>query len=549
MKYKLFKKGVRKCEVSGMRWFRNLDLKKKMYFYSIFITVIVMVAFISYTIFMLPGLYNEKIDDINRKIAISVHDYVTENNMYKTNFDKDNGGYSINTLILSERKPEVELLNYQGKISIKIKDKKVIKIYLKAIRNMRQRFMENFNNRKSSNLKNKKLDFREITGLTYAELRDIKMIFEKKYEIKEKINPSYHYDPEKDDVEVEQVKKDTFMFTMTHREKGAVYVIRALVTEKNQKLYLTYSAYINSKFNHIASVILQSIPMVVLILMLLVLISSMIFSKSIIDPIIKLQKSTRMVSDFNSDALGVKQEREDEIGELSRDIDIFYKRLKTQYALLERENKKREIVLRSFSHKLKTPIAGAILIIDAMIDNVGDFRNNTTYLKKLRERIVESQEAVDRLLKLEYKKELEFTNVDVRELIENTINSYMAVEGKTTANGINISGNSIWNTDIDVFSEVIENLISNCFKHSSEGFDLNIEVEDSFISIVNTNANISQDILNEVFEPFVSEFNDKSSGLGLYIARYNADRLGIDIDIANVDKAVMTKLTRKEVRV
>lgn len=529
-----------------MRWFRNLVLKKKMYLYSIFLTVIVMVAFLSYTIFMLPGLYNEKNDDINKNTAISAHDYVIEHGMYKNNFDKDYTGYSITTLILNEREPRIDLLNYQGKISIKIKDEKILNIYLKAIRNMKQRYLNNFSSKdKPSNQKKDNLDIHEITGLTDSELKDIKMGFDKKYEIKEKINPSYHYDPVKDDIEVDQIKKDTAMITMTHREKGAVYVIRVLGTEKNQNLYLTYSAFVNNKFNHIASIILQSIPMVVLILILLVLISSMIFSKSIIEPIIKLQKSTRMVSDFNSVVSGVKQDRKDEIGELSRDIDIFYERLKTHYALLERENKKREIVLRSFSHKLKTPIAGAILIIEAMIDNVGDFRNNPSYLKKLRERIIESQSAVGRLLKLEYKKELEFTNVNIRELIENIINNHMIFEGTSMANSVSINGNAIWNTDIEVFSEVIENLISNCFKHSERGFDLNIEVNDSFISIVNTKAHISQDILNDIFEPFVSEFNDKSSGLGLYIARYNADRLGIDIDIGNIEKAVKTKLTKR----
>ena len=66
------------------------------------------------------------------------------------------------------------------------------------------------------------------------------------------------------------------------------------------------------------------------------------------------------------------------------------------------------------------------------------------------------------------------------------------------------------------------------------------------LEIINYGSSIDEEILPNIFEPFVKEQKSKNgSGLGLYIVSYYCKILNLDIKIENMNYGVKTILKNK----
>ena len=81
--------------------------------------------------------------------------------------------------------------------------------------------------------------------------------------------------------------------------------------------------------------------------------------------------------------------RRDELGDLSRDIYFMYDKLKDTISRLENEIlrvREMEEAQRYFfsaaSHELKTPIAATSILLEGMLENVGDYKDHPKYLRE-----------------------------------------------------------------------------------------------------------------------------------------------------------------------
>ena len=520
--------------------FSDMSLGKKIFIYSIGIALVFSVAFLLYTVVMLPGLYEENINKIEIDEALDFHKEVVEKGIDSKNIKLPSS--NVTGVVFSKNEPTIKILDSFGKFKVDIQDDDMRSIYMQIIKKA-----DSFKENELEGLEKDKNGKSEINILRIFEIPE-----EKLNKVTSKFNQmlriefqgknifKFDKDEQNESIDYKTPEKNLHIITATYKERGMSYINRFIVTDKADSFVVTMSPMLSRGFNHIAEVVAKSIPMVLVLIGLISYIATRIFSKMIVDPMISLQRKTRLVSETKTPET-IAMDREDEIGVLSRDIENFYHRLKKQYDLLLEENEKRVIVLRSFSHKLKTPVAASIMIIDAMVDNIGDFRENPAYLKDLRSRIIETQKSIERLLRLEYKTQLTVNPISPADVLLNLLKKYSSVENSRKVSW-EVTGDAIWQTDGVVLEEILENLVANCFKHSKGDFHVDVKVWKSKITLINRPAHVPEDVLRNAFEPFVSRVSEKGSGLGLYIAKYNAKRLGLALKIENVEDGVQVTL-------
>ncbi len=103
------------------------------------------------------------------------------------------------------------------------------------------------------------------------------------------------------------------------------------------------------------------------------------------------------------------------------------------------------------------------------------------------------------------------------------------------------SDDSYVTADSNLLAKILDNLISNAIIHSKEGAEITISTKPNQLEIYNSNAHIDEDLIPNIFEPFVKG-DGKGHGLGLYIVAYYANILGAKVEIRNVKTGVLTKV-------
>jgi signal transduction histidine kinase len=116
-------------------------------------------------------------------------------------------------------------------------------------------------------------------------------------------------------------------------------------------------------------------------------IGSLIFARQITKPIQTLADTANRMA--NLEDVPPLPARGDELGLLARDIHFMYDKLKETISRLEDEilrERELEETQRYFfsaaSHELKTPIAAMSVLLEGMLENVGDYKNHPKYLRE-----------------------------------------------------------------------------------------------------------------------------------------------------------------------
>jgi len=227
----------------------------------------------------------------------------------------------------------------------------------------------------------------------------------------------------------------------------------------------------------------------------------------------------------------------DEIGELSKQINQMMEKIERMYKELEESYESGRRFVADASHELRTPLTS--------------IRGNMDYLRKLylekgifsleaTDDIIEELERLSRMVhhllalaRADAGYKVQMDSLEVKELAEEWI-SY----GKKTASewvpfyhdpveslaGLKINGNA------DFLKQVFVILLENAFKYTETGsvsFGFQIEPETLHFRIIDTGIGISEQDLPYVFERFYRSTNARGyqgTGLGLSIAKWIIDK-------------------------
>nr|WP_294526954.1 HAMP domain-containing sensor histidine kinase [uncultured Blautia sp.] len=523
-----------------------MKLSKKTFLYSILIAGILSGMLLLYFVCMLPSLYVAHKNDSNLESVTKLSREFMESRSYE-GLQVDNPMNTI-SLILPDNENQVTLEGKGIHLQVETKDPELIgeldkvRKYLKDPEKIEEIGEDTF-------------DLDMLTEKLFPKQQDTE---EYPLQIQWNVDQlarklTYR------NLKVHAVSDNLTVYEATAKDEENQYVTYIALGSEDDSQILTLVSVIMPQMQDMSGVVFASVPMIVAVVFLVVLLASQYFSGKIVAPIIQLSRYASQIQDTGDrELVPFDVQRKDEIGELGTSLNQLYARLGENYRALEsanrnleKENKRQEVFMRASSHQLKTPVAAAMLLIDGMIDEVGKYADVKTYLPQVKGKLIEMRDIVNNVLYLNHcTEDLEEEPVELTALTGKIIEKYrIQIEKKElTVQDMGLSdGTGILQTDRELLSRILDNLISNAVSYTANGGKIQITYTKQGMKICNGEAHIPEELLPHVWEPFVSSNSEKKGkGLGLYISAYYAEVLHLKLTISNTADGVETSLEQEE---
>ena len=256
-----------------------------------------------------------------------------------------------------------------------------------------------------------------------------------------------------------------------------------------------------------------------------------------------------------SNALKRPVEEQAQLPEATDDVEILYHRLLENQSIARSESESSAAVRQSrmrdyysmWVHQIKTPISAMKLLLEAEREELGQlmcdeeqqaaFKELSDNLDSFEDELFRIEEYVS--MALQYQRVSSTENDFVLEkisldgVIRDTIRKYAKIMIRRHI-GINYSGTKkqVY-TDGKWLAFILEQMLSNAIKYTPQGF-VTIETAEEkdrfFITVKDTGIGIKAEDLPRVFEKGYTGYNGhadkKATGIGLYLCRQMADKLG-----------------------
>lgn len=254
-----------------------------------------------------------------------------------------------------------------------------------------------------------------------------------------------------------------------------------------------------------------------------------------------------------SNALKRPVEEQAKLPEATDDVEMLYQRLLENQSIARSESESSAAIRQSqmrdyysmWVHQIKTPISAMKLLLEVEREELGQLicdDEQSQYLlsdnmDSFEDELFRIEEYVSMALQYQRVSSTEndfvLEKVSVDGVIRDTIKKYAKIMIRRHI-GINYSG-----TGQEVYTDgkwlafMLEQILSNAIKYTPQGF-VTIETAEEkdrfFITIKDTGIGIKAEDLPRVFEKGYTGYNGhadkKATGIGLYLCRQMADKLG-----------------------
>lgn len=278
-----------------------------------------------------------------------------------------------------------------------------------------------------------------------------------------------------------------------------------------------------------------------LLIIPMLLVVSYIISKKVSDPIEILEKVSTQISNSDfTEVVEIKSKNELEslgnnINKMARklkqnieELNLLNDKLKVELKEKERILEKEKMFMRAIGHELKTPVA----IINGYIEALQDGMIDENEKKNTYDIIYNEAMSINKLVKdinsyLKYEfRDLKpsFEKVNLKEIIELGLNKYsLDIEQKKINLKVELDDLEIV-TDIKIFNIILNNLITNALTYVNEEREIGILLKGNTLIIENSTENISDEMIEKIFNPFYKIDSSRSrkyggTGLGLSIVK------------------------------
>lgn len=531
-----------------------MRLGRKNLFYSMALAGIMLIFLVGYFIYMLPSLYVDYVMEENLKSIRRQHEAYVEQGSYE--------GVSVrnSTACISLEIPlEEDYVLVTGKAfsaEISFHDERMNQILDRCRELLFLADAEEDG------------DLREEMG-RFGDI--LEEVVQEDSSLPVSLNFRYLQDMEEEfyneSVKIHTYSDNLFITELSVEDASNRYTNYIAFEKTEERMIMSVLPVVAPDVDEIRPVVLQSLPMLGAVIFLLVLLSSCLYSKGIVSPVMELVRHTEeMKYDRNFSVKRLSEKRPDtgdEIQELADTLDDLYQQIKEGYCQLEEknrelaeENRRQEIFLRASSHQLKTPIAAALLLVDGMLNEIGRYKDTKVYLPRVKEQLLSMRKMVEDILYLNHcAEDMRIRQTDVGKLLEERLRScQVALADKGIA--VDVPENMVFaaKTDEMIISQILDNLLSNAVRYTPEGGHIRIAYLETGgcgrrILIENFGVTIPEELAPHILEPFVSGSHQadssgmRSHGLGLYIASYYAKKLGILLEVRNGEDSVAAELT------
>lgn len=208
----------------------------------------------------------------------------------------------------------------------------------------------------------------------------------------------------------------------------------------------------------------------------------------------------------------------------------------------------RRTTSNAMAHDLKSPLA----VISLYAENLKSGKNpekNQYYMDGILNEVKAMNEQVASILDMakaeDVNTELHKTKVDIGNII-NTAADVYAETIKTKNIRLDIQGSCQIEADEALMYQAVMNMIDNAVKYVTKDGKITVQMSNERLSIQNTSEPIPEDILKNIWNPFVkgdnSRHGHKGTGLGLSIVKTIMDRHGFICEMKNAGDGVEVKV-------
>ena len=203
------------------------------------------------------------------------------------------------------------------------------------------------------------------------------------------------------------------------------------------------------------------------------------------------------------------------------------------------------------SHELKTPIAAARAIVEGMIAGVGDYSDHPKYLRECLNTLDSQARLVSEILEI-VKLSGEETEPSLHSFDLADLGNAVLAEYRPLAEIKNLLIHGEFphvtvRCDRGLLQRVLSNVIANAVQYTEEGETIRITSNGQkslCISILNTGAHISEEVVSRLFEPFyrldtARTRHGTQSGMGLAIVKKALDRMKLPFALENTEEGVL----------
>jgi signal transduction histidine kinase len=247
----------------------------------------------------------------------------------------------------------------------------------------------------------------------------------------------------------------------------------------------------------------------------------------------------------------VPVEGRDEVADLAEDLNQMARALREASEREREMEEARRDLIAAVSHDLRTPLASARALIEAVADGVAaDRETEKRYLSSARRELAHLSQLVDDLFELARidagALQLTFEEASLHDLISDTISGF---QPQAEQKGVRLAGEVV--DDIDPvlanpprLQRVLHNLVSNALRHTPADGTVTLratrEGEEARVEVSDTGEGIAAEDLPRVFERSFRGEQSRTrpekddapgAGLGLAIARGLVEAHGGTMDV------------------
>lgn len=555
MKWKI--KSADSSKYKGERRCFRLTLNNRVLLYSLLLIAVITGAFFLYSFIMLPRVYeyqmNKEIDSELKKM----HKELVRDGRFTTG--SLISPHSVFHIQMTEGKSDIRIIYFLGSIDLSFSDPQWSSQISRLTSDIGA--MEEMDKEQAQKVLKEDIEgishLFAASGLLPDTNEKVKITYRSSAEAE---NDQKDIDNTQYGSSYDYTRDGIVLLTNWMKDNRQIYENKISFSKDGEKMYMTYTPVMIGGVYQLLPALYTGIPMILCFLVILFIGISFLFTRGITAPIKKLADETGQLRFDGADNLSLQAAgtetdtaasvramcesgRNDEIGELSREIASLYKRLAGQYKEMEDQNRRKEFLLRGTAHQLKTPLSGALMLVRAVQDHVIGPQQYEQTMDKLKERLGHIQSVIERFLWTEQSfSETDTTDVQIRTLIGQCLTFHREEHEME----VSVKGDCTWRVNPALAEIVFDNIVSNCFCHTDRPGSLEIVCDGNKVTFYNEKAHIPGELMTTITEPFVSTSGKKGHGLGLYLASDAAAKAGLTLTIENRGEGVLTTIRKGE---
>ncbi|MCK5918383.1 MAG: HAMP domain-containing histidine kinase, partial [Cocleimonas sp.] len=204
------------------------------------------------------------------------------------------------------------------------------------------------------------------------------------------------------------------------------------------------------------------------------------------------------------------------------------------------------------SHELKTPLTNIRLYAEMLEDQLDDDPQQQRYLQVITDESQRLSRLIANVLNFSRKPRLHKREFELNTVIQQSIAHFKpSFAAKSIALNLDLQAMGSLLSDPDALEQIINNLLSNVEKYAADGKQVDIsstiDQQQFSLKIRDYGKGIARNERKRIFQPFYRINNQltegvSGTGIGLAIAKQQAELLGGSLELANVSQGTCFQL-------